>query len=756
MFVPLPNLDDRRWADLVDEGRALIPVYSPTWTDHNAHDPGITLMEMLAWITETDIYRVDRIPDSHLRAFLSLIGMQVLPPSAARAVVVFTLKKQELAADESEDELQDAFLSYEMSVGEHLAVDLPANTMLTTGQGSPAVKFRLRRDISVLPSTLVSVQVESSGKFRDVTSDWQRGKPVSPFGNNPQTNDSLYLGFDPALHRGATLSLYFKLSGDKTGDAERQRILDEITSRSQSSCQTLADCGQKPTPTTPTTTLDLPPHHSAGIVWEVQTRLGVWQTIEANDNTRSLTLSGSVELPLPQAAALTRLGDSAKPLAYVRARFASGSFDAAPVAARVFANAVEVEQCALVSEEWTVAKGVVAVGTPPLPGGFAWLYFEFDASGEISCLEFTSESNDALFVRMLTYQSATNAQTGRLVVEAQRVGLGTGAPNQTYGLRGPQLCEDGFELYTLEMGYLRKWRQRESLLASKAADLDFVLEAGEASVRFGDGQNGRVPPMGAAIIAIALGTAGARGNVAGDTISALDTGPNNVALPDDFERITNPDPASGGADEETLAHAVGRAIQTLQKQSRAVTLGDCEALALETPGTRIARAAALANQHPGFQCYAAPGFITLVIIPELPSGRPVPSTGLLSAVSAYLNRRHVIGTRIEVIGPEYLEVGVKTEVRAFPGQSKIAVRDATTAALQKFLDPLQGGPEGKGWPLGRDVYISEVVEVIAAVPGVDHVLSIELEVPGCGAQCGNVCLSPLALAVSGTHQVKVI
>src|SRR6185295_9903548 len=202
-------------------------------------------------------------------------------------------------------------------------------------------------------------------------------------------------------------------------------------------------------------------------------------------------------------------------------------------------------------------------------------------------------------------------------------------------------------------------------------------------------------------------------------------------IADQFESITNPDAASGGADAETLFHAEGRAVQTLQKPSRAVTLGDCEVLALETPGTSIARAAALANEHPGLQCYSAPGFITLVIVPELPLGRPTPSAGLLSAVSAYLNPRRVVGTRIEVTGPEYFEVAVIAEVKAFAGQNKITVADAVSTALQNFLDPLHGGPEGKGWPLGRDVYVSEVVEVIAAVPGVDHVLSIELEVAGC-------------------------
>ena len=50
MPLPLPNLDTRRWTDLVAEGRSLVPRYAPTWTDHNAHDPGMTLFELLAWL----------------------------------------------------------------------------------------------------------------------------------------------------------------------------------------------------------------------------------------------------------------------------------------------------------------------------------------------------------------------------------------------------------------------------------------------------------------------------------------------------------------------------------------------------------------------------------------------------------------------------------------------------------------------------------------------------------------------------------
>src|SRR6266542_3759061 len=72
--LPLPNLDDRRWEDLVDEGRSLIPFYAPEWTDHNVHDPGISLLELFAWVTEQDLYTVNRVTDAHRRKLLARAG----------------------------------------------------------------------------------------------------------------------------------------------------------------------------------------------------------------------------------------------------------------------------------------------------------------------------------------------------------------------------------------------------------------------------------------------------------------------------------------------------------------------------------------------------------------------------------------------------------------------------------------------------------------------------------------------------------
>jgi hypothetical protein len=74
MPLTLPNLDDRTYADLVEEARALIPVSAPEWTNHNESDPGITLIELFAYLTEMLIYRLNRITDAETMAFLTLIN----------------------------------------------------------------------------------------------------------------------------------------------------------------------------------------------------------------------------------------------------------------------------------------------------------------------------------------------------------------------------------------------------------------------------------------------------------------------------------------------------------------------------------------------------------------------------------------------------------------------------------------------------------------------------------------------------------
>lgn len=80
MSLPVPNLDDRTYEDLMKEALSLIPVYNKEWTNYNPSDPGITFLELFAWLSEMVIYRINQVPDENYRRFLSLMGFELEAP----------------------------------------------------------------------------------------------------------------------------------------------------------------------------------------------------------------------------------------------------------------------------------------------------------------------------------------------------------------------------------------------------------------------------------------------------------------------------------------------------------------------------------------------------------------------------------------------------------------------------------------------------------------------------------------------------
>ena len=91
MALPVPNLDDRRFQDLVDDAKRLVQRRCPEWTDHNVSDPGVTLIETFAFMTDQLLYRLNQVPDRMYVKFLEMIGLRLLPATPAKAPVTFWL-----------------------------------------------------------------------------------------------------------------------------------------------------------------------------------------------------------------------------------------------------------------------------------------------------------------------------------------------------------------------------------------------------------------------------------------------------------------------------------------------------------------------------------------------------------------------------------------------------------------------------------------------------------------------------------------
>ena len=91
MPLDSPRLDDRAFKDIVEEALRRIPQYTPEWTDHNLSDPGITLIELFAWMVDILLYRLNRVPDRHYVKLMNLLGMGLREPQAAKTDVTMWL-----------------------------------------------------------------------------------------------------------------------------------------------------------------------------------------------------------------------------------------------------------------------------------------------------------------------------------------------------------------------------------------------------------------------------------------------------------------------------------------------------------------------------------------------------------------------------------------------------------------------------------------------------------------------------------------
>ncbi len=92
-MIPSPKLDDRKYQDILEEALALLPRYAPDWTNHNPSDPGVTLLELAAWMTDQILFRLNRVPEKNYVSFLNLLGITLEPARAARTILQFSLAK---------------------------------------------------------------------------------------------------------------------------------------------------------------------------------------------------------------------------------------------------------------------------------------------------------------------------------------------------------------------------------------------------------------------------------------------------------------------------------------------------------------------------------------------------------------------------------------------------------------------------------------------------------------------------------------
>ncbi|HWB40449.1 MAG TPA: putative baseplate assembly protein [Gemmatimonadales bacterium] len=674
MPLPVPILDDRSYQQLRDELVRRIPVYAPEWTDYNASDPGITLLELFAFLGEHILFRFNQIPEQTRLAFLNLLKIPLRPARPAEALIAFERIDLDGAGVlvEQRSECLAGALSFE-TWGETVVWPVTSLAVVRAAAAPPsepeAVEFATAAidALGGLAPGEVPAWYENrfppedpsaaAAEALDASSAVDGALWIAVMSTRTTNLEDLrtgrLVGAGPGAATGGLLSIGFMPDEDVV---------------SMDDCDACPGAGAAP--------------RSDDMVWEVSTsRLvgGVPQyrrlTVEG-DTTRGLAQRGVVRLRLPATAT-----DLAVPRP---------------------------------ADEYLEGTGVFPPGLadPEL------------AAKVLFWLRATRRSNRPLGRYLWIGINAAEVEQAR-TARGEFLGTGTGDAGQQYELVHIPVLEGSVRLEVEEAGRWVPWTLVSGFEASREDDRHAVLDPEAGTIRFGNGVQGRAPQIGERIrVREYRYGGGPEGNV-GPKAIAKPTGAVSARV-----KSANPMAATCGAAREPVAAALERIPGELRRRDRAVTSGDFRELALATPGVDLGRAECLPRFHPPTRFTSAAGVVSVVVWPREDRKRPnapMPDRTTLRRVCAWLDDRRLVTTELYVIPPTYRRIAVAVGLRGKPGYGIEALRRWVELVLRQYLAPLPPyGPEGQGWPLGRRVHGPELEAAALQVEGVEYLEGLEL------------------------------
>lgn len=534
--------------------------------------------------------------------------------------------------------------------------------------------------------------------YTDQQQSLTTGEGFRPFEPVPETESALYFGFDRAFGDVA-ISLFMYIT-DKTDTAGQEETLTPaLTAQADSSPQ---------------------------VIWEYSTSGGGWSRLEVEDDTNHLTTAGTVSFIGPENLAVVE--QFGMPLFWLRARFRGDVIPVDRVLKGVYINTVEAVNQTTIREEilgsgnGTERQALTLLQTPVLDG--EQLYIR----------ELEVPSDEAL----QDLEAMEQRQLGRVLTAQEKDDL---VQTRTNPLTGEP------EIWV-------RWQRVDNFYGSGAQSRHYMLDRITGEVTFGNGLQGMLPPIGRDNIRAFVYQAG------GGELASTETRVGTVkglrsSLPF-VDKVTNVVAASGGSDPESVDDVLARGPQTIKNRDRAVTTEDYVWLA-QQESTLVHQVKCLPTTRPinNHQLQFDPGAVTLLLVPKSEDPRPQPSQQLIRQVQDALQARSlsILTSHIFVIPPEYVPVQVRAEVVPTVPEEASVVEGRIENRLQTFLHPVTGGPQGQGWEFGRNVYISELYQLIEDTEGVDVVVSIVLN--------NNLALQEVEigvnkLPVSGTHDITMI
>ncbi|NOV01618.1 baseplate J/gp47 family protein [Paenibacillus planticolens] len=303
-----------------------------------------------------------------------------------------------------------------------------------------------------------------------------------------------------------------------------------------------------------------------------------------------------------------------------------------------------------------------------------------------------------------------------------------------------------------------RWTPVRHMTDSGSRDRHYMIDRTFGRIRVGDGVHGMHPPKGGLeqLKVTYQVTAGQIGNVGAREINQMQ---DSIAF---VGEVYNPEPASGGSEAEKLESALQRGPEMLKHRDRAVSAKDYEWLAREAY-PNIAKVCCIANRNVYMQKEI--GAMTLVILPKEGQQGSLAFPVLKKQVERYIIERAsslvAFPERLQVIEPVYMEISVSAIVAVEGMDAVVATEIQAVEKLTRFLDPLTGNFDGKGWAIGQQIHPSVFYALLKTIRTISHVEKLYMTVykledgERVELDVNRLPALPHGIIVSGKHKVVV-
>lgn len=662
MPLPIPNLDDRRFDDLVSEAVTRIEAHTPEWSNIAPGDPGAALIDLFAWLAETIIYRQNLIPLRQRRAFMNLLAMPLQPAVPATGIVCVD------------------------------ATTLALPPVYAAGQAqftAGSVIFTSTTDLQPLPLQLVpmvkaaytdpdpAAQANLISLLRTLYNYDQPAPFVAQSAVAADGTLSLAGAIDGAIW--LALVLPKSLSNPATNAANTAAVRTALAGLAAQG--RALSIGLAPV-------TDIPGTDAFDQATDLPARTLTWSLVTQNPATQAIQLLNL------EVQADTSNGGRSTGVALLRL----------PSSATLLAPPTPPNG----GDPMYAGTG----GMPPeLPA-------DITADRVVMWLTLSCPASPSLTLGTLSVNAV--GIIGQASVTNEPLGTATGVSDAVFTLAHAPVAPASLVIQLWRQGSQTPsiWTAATDFGAAGANDTVYVLDPAAGTVTFGDGMRGQRPPSGALIVAQSYAYGGgSAGNLAPGSIKAV--APANGVVRHEW-------PTAGGTDGESVTDAERRIPAFLAHRDRAVTLADFQALALATPGQTLGRAEVVQGLMPGADPGATrtgvPGVVSVFVFPDQPvafGNGPVATLGQLQDVFAYLRQRILIGTQLFVLSAQPVALYASVSIQVLNGADSVATVRGVQQALANYLWALPpGGPDGGGWPIGRSVATDELLTQAARVAGV--------------------------------------